>query len=110
MPTIVAGQPIFTTVIEFKVPAEAQVGLVNLLKTVGPILKQQKGFISQSIHRSYNNEKVLVYMQWQSYEEEQASEQDPAMQATLKKLAALIEAGRLEMEAYSYEVVHTQEV
>ncbi|MGD0430262.1 MAG: antibiotic biosynthesis monooxygenase family protein [Acetobacteraceae bacterium] len=102
MPIIESGNGVVTHINVFTVSPEKQQELVDsLLETVNAA-RSIPGWLSASIHRSYDGTKVVNYVQFASHE---------AAQAVLRQIAA---AGYLKRNTDlgmvapgQYEVVHT---
>src|SRR5262245_35136158 len=79
MPTIETASGVVTHINVFTVPREKQQLLVDaLIETVREV-RSVPGWISASIHRSFDGNQVVNYVQFESHE---------AAQAVLKHLAA----------------------
>jgi len=68
------------------------------------VMRHQPGFVSATIHRSYDGAKVINYAQWESRERFAAMFQDPAVGAQLAQLA---EIGRPDPILCEVVSVHT---
>jgi quinol monooxygenase YgiN len=81
----------------FTVDPANQQRLVDILtKATDVFVRQAKGFISATLHRSIDGVKVTMYAQWQSVAEYQAMREDPAPRPLFA-----------EFEPGAYEVVRT---
>ena len=104
MPTIEARTGVVTHVNVFSVPKEKQQELIDSLVETVNAARTVPGWISASIHRSFDGAHVVNYVQYESQE---------AARAVLKHLAA---GGYLERNTLlgtvvpgQYEVVYTIE-
>lgn len=102
MPVIEAGKGVVTHINVFTVPVEKQQQLVDSLIETINAAKEVPGWISASIHRSFDGRQVVNYVQFES---------SSAAQAVLRHLAAM---GHLQRNTAlgavapgQYEVVHT---
>ncbi|HMH16789.1 MAG TPA: antibiotic biosynthesis monooxygenase [Burkholderiales bacterium] len=102
MPNIEAGNGVVTHVNVFTVPPDRQQELVDSLIETVNAAREVPGWLSASVHRSYDGSKVINYVQFASHE---------AAQAVLRHLAA---GGYLQRNTSlgtaavgQYEVVYT---
>jgi hypothetical protein len=102
MPNIEARNGVVTHVNMFTVPPDRQQELVDSLIETVNAARAVPGWLSASVHRSYDGSKVINYVQFASHE---------AAQAVLKHLAA---GGYLQRNTSlgtvvpgQYEVVYT---
>jgi quinol monooxygenase YgiN len=102
MPDIEAGNGLVTHVNVFTVPPDRQQELVDSLIETVNAARAVPGWVSASVHRSYDRTKVINYVQFESQE---------AAQAVLRHLAA---GGYLQRNTSlgkvapgQYEVVYT---
>jgi quinol monooxygenase YgiN len=103
MTTISADTKPVTLINVFTVEPEKQQQLVDLLvHATETSMSKVPGFISASIHRSFDGTKVTNYAQWRSVEDFQAMQKNPAAQPHMKEAAALA-----KFEPGLYEVVAT---
>jgi len=89
MPTISRGRTPLTLINVFTVPPEKQDELIALLTDVTRHnVRHHKGFISASLHRGIDGNKVTMYAQWASIEDYQSMRQNsgpaPALEQALK--------------------------
>ncbi len=74
----------------FTVDPANQPQLVELWQqATDEVMRHQLGFVSASIHRSYDGTKVINYAQWETREAFTAMFQDPEASAHLTKLAEI---------------------
>jgi quinol monooxygenase YgiN len=87
----------------FTVDPANQQRLVDILtKATDVFVRQAKGFISATLHRSIDGAKVTMYAQWQSVAEYQAMREDPAPRPLFEEALSIA-----EFEPGAYEVVRT---
>jgi hypothetical protein len=102
MPIIRAKTPIVTQINVFTVPSGGQDALVDYLARAAQAAKEVDGWISASIHRSYDGTRVVNYAQ---------SRDEHAARRVIEHLRAqgLIDGNRAYGEAHPglYEVVFT---
>lgn len=102
MPAIAPGPGVVTHINVFTVAPEKQQLLVDSLIETVKVAREVPGWLSASVHRSYDGTRVVNYVQFESHE---------AAQAVLKRLAA---GGYLKRNTElgtvapgQYEVVYT---
>ena len=85
-----AGARVVTLINTFTVDPANQQRLLELWQAATEdVMRHQPGFVSASIHRSYDGTKVINYAQWESREAFAAMFQDPQASAQLTKLAEI---------------------
>jgi quinol monooxygenase YgiN len=90
MSNITKGNPVVTLVNVFTVAAENQQRLIDLLiQATEQTMKHLPGFVSASIHRSFDGTKVVNYAQWRSRADFDAMRQNPQAQPHMAAAAAL---------------------
>jgi quinol monooxygenase YgiN len=90
MATIATEPRIVTLVNIFTVDPEGQRELVQtLVDATVQTMKHMPGFISASIHKSFDGKKVVNYAQWRSREEFEAMTKNPDAIPHMKAAAAL---------------------
>ena len=90
MATIAKGQSVLTLVNVFTVKPEDQNKLVQvLIDATEQTMKHAAGFVSASIHKSYDGTKVVNYAQWRSQKDFDAMRQDPKAKPHMVAAAAL---------------------
>jgi quinol monooxygenase YgiN len=72
-----AEKPIITIINVFTVRPENQQHLIDALVKGTPMMLQQPGAISTTLHRSLDGTKVTNYAQWENRETYEAMLQDP---------------------------------
>jgi len=104
MPKIEAGSGVVTHINVFTVAPEKQQLLVDSLLEAVNEAKKVPGWLSASIHRSFDGRQVVNYVQFASHEAAQAVLRHLAATGHLKKNVSLgsVAPGQ-------YEVVHTVE-
>jgi quinol monooxygenase YgiN len=103
MTTISKDKKVITFINIFTTEPAKQDKLVELLKQVTEgSVRNAKGFISSSLHRSIDGTKVTMYAQWKSMEDYQAMREDPAPLPFLKEALKIA-----KFEPGTYEVVET---
>jgi heme-degrading monooxygenase HmoA len=103
MPTILKDAKLVTLINVFTVAPENQQRLVGLLiEATEKTMKNIPGFISASIHKSLDGQRVTNYAQWRSRED---------FEAMLKNPEALSHMGPIKEiasnDAHLYEVVYS---
>jgi quinol monooxygenase YgiN len=101
MATLDLENQFLTIIILFKVKEGQQDSLLEKIKELLAIAKQQPGFISANIHRSLDGVKVANYAQWENEAALQQFRQHPEVQALGTKLQELVE----EVDDHLYEIV-----
>jgi quinol monooxygenase YgiN len=103
MTTISKDKKLVTFINVFITEPSNQQKLVELLTHVTEVsVRNAKGFISSSLHRSLDGTKVTMYAQWSSMEDYQAMREDPL---PLPYLQGALKIAKFEPG--SYEVVET---
>ena len=93
-----------TPIILFKVKPGQQSAVIDKVKELFSIAKQQPGFVSANLHRSLDDVKVANYAQW---ENQAALDQFRALDNTQAKVAELQDLIE-EMDSHLYEVVASE--
>jgi quinol monooxygenase YgiN len=103
MPQISAKSGVVTLINVFTVEPANQPRLIELLTeaTEGSV-RQARGFVSASLHRSTDGTKVTMYAQWRSIDDYQAMRRDPAPLPFLQEALTIA-----NFEPGIYEVVQT---
>src|SRR6185369_3572032 len=90
MATIASGRDLLTLINVFTVKPENQQQLVRVLvEATETTMKFVPGFISASIHKSYDGTKVVNYAQWRSRQDFDAMGRAPKARAHKAAAAAL---------------------
>jgi len=67
MVTISKNNHLLTVIITFTVKVEEQQALINRISNyVEAVVRRQPGFVSASLHKSLDGERVVNYAQWRS--------------------------------------------
>ena len=86
MVTLEPKADVFTLVNVFDVTPETQQQVLDLLIQAGPIMQTLPGFVSTTLHKSYDGKQVVNYVQWRSRADFEAMQKNskaiPHMQAT----------------------------
>jgi quinol monooxygenase YgiN len=103
MTTISKDNEVLTLINVFTVEPGKQQELVRLLSQATKLsVRDVKGFVSASLHRSLDGTKVVMYAQWRSVEEYQAMRSNPSASPYLRQALAIA-----RFEPGMYEVVET---
>jgi quinol monooxygenase YgiN len=102
MITISKHERLVTLINVFTVEPGRQQELVDLLAHATQIVRLEPGFVSASLHRSIDGNKVTMYAQWRSIEAYQAMRENPAPLTYFQQAVALA-----KFEPGIYEVVET---
>jgi quinol monooxygenase YgiN len=87
----------------FTVESANQHRLVEILtKATDVSVRQAKGFISATLHRSVDGTRVTMYAQWRSVAEYQTMREDPASRPFFEEALSIA-----KFEPGTYEVVRT---
>jgi quinol monooxygenase YgiN len=98
--TISTDQELATLINVFTVTRKTQQSLVDLLtEATEQVMRHRPGFISASIHASFDGTRVVNYAQWRSREDFQAMLDDPTAREHMNAARALATA-----EPHLYEV------
>ena len=90
MATIARGRGIVTLINVFTVERDKQQKLVDvLIDATEHTMKSLPGFISASIHKSFDRTKVVNYAQWQRREDFDAMTRSPDARPHIQAAAAL---------------------
>jgi quinol monooxygenase YgiN len=103
MPRISAKSSVVTLINVFTVEPVNQPRLIELLTEATEVsVRQARGFVSASLHRSTDGTKVTMYAQWRSIDDYQAMRRDPTPLPFLEEALAIA-----KFEPGIYEVVQT---
>lgn len=89
MVTIEPGRDVFTLVNVFAVQPDRQQQLIDLLAEASETMKEIPGFVSATLHRSYDGKYVVNYAQWRSREDFDAMQRNPQALPHMKVAADL---------------------
>lgn len=93
MVTISKSNSVVTLINVFTVNPEDQKKLVDLLlEATETTMKHVPGFVSASIHRSIDGERVVNYAQWKSREDFEAMVKNPEAEAHMKPIKEIATA------------------
>ena len=95
---------LLTVIVLFKVREGQQVIVLETVKQLFEIAKQQPGFVSANLHRSLDGFKVANYAQWESEAALEAFKQLPDVSNLVESLQYAIE----EMDSHLYEIVASE--
>lgn len=88
--SIRADAPVVTLINVFTVTPDRQQQLVTLWQqATDEVMRRQPGFVSASIHRSFDGTKVINYAQWETREAFTAMFRNPQANAHMSKLAEI---------------------
>lgn len=103
--TIDAQSAVVTLINVYEVEPEKQAELARLLSEVTEtVMRRQPGFVSVSIHCSFDGARVVNYAQWASQEDFNQMLKNPDVQKQLKQFAAL--AKSVSPALYKVNAVH----
>lgn len=104
--TIDAGNALVTLVNVYEVAPEKQAELARrLADATEQVMRQQPGFVSVSIHCSFDGTRVVNYAQWATKEDFERLFKNPQAQAQMKTFAAV--AKSVTPALYRVDSVHT---
>lgn len=90
MATIAKDNGVLTFINVFTVEPEKQQELVTLLTEVAEqTMKQMAGFVSATVHRSFDGKRVVVYGQWESMAALEGMRKNPQAIARMQAAAAM---------------------
>jgi quinol monooxygenase YgiN len=103
MITIAKDKPVVTLINSFTVAPEHQQEVIDLLiRATEESVRHAPGFVSASLHRSLDGQKVTMYAQWQSAEAYHAMRANPDPLPFMQRLLSIA-----KFEMTMYEVVQT---
>lgn len=95
-----------TLINTFTVRPEKQIELIEtLVEITERVMRHLDGFISASIHRGLDGDRVANYSQWKSLEHFQAALSNPVAREQMMKAARLAE----KIDPHLYEVESSQD-
>ncbi len=104
--TIDAANAVVTLINVYEVEPERQAELAQLLAdATEKVMRRLPGFISVSIHCSFDGTRVVNYAQWTSKEDFDRLFKDPQAQSQIKRFAAV--AKSVSPALYQVSSVHT---
>lgn len=95
---------LITPIILFKVKPGQQAAVVDQVKRLFAIAKQQPGFVSANLHRSLDDLKVANYAQWENEAALEQFRDRSDSQALVSELQDMVE----EMDSHIYEIVASE--
>jgi len=104
MATLDLENQLVTVIVLFKVKEGQQIPVVEKVRELFAIAKQQPGFVSANLHRSLDNAKVANYAQWDNMESLEGFRQLPEVQELVAPLQELVE----EMDSHIFEIVASE--
>ncbi|KST66180.1 antibiotic biosynthesis monooxygenase family protein [Mastigocoleus testarum] len=87
MPRINKNNSVITPIVIFSVEPERQQNLIDIIIDFLPDVEKQAGFVSASLHKSMDGEKVVNYAQWQSIKDYEGFLENPNLQSGRTKLS-----------------------
>ncbi len=100
--TISRHSGLVTLINVFTVEPAHQPRLLDLLARATEVVREAPGFVSASLHRSFDGTKVAMYAQWRSVEHYQAMRENPAALPYLQEALTFA-----KFEPGMYDVVET---
>ncbi|MEL7225482.1 MAG: antibiotic biosynthesis monooxygenase [Cyanobacteria bacterium J06576_12] len=104
MITLDPENKLLTVIVLFRVQEGRQAAVIDRVKELFAIAKQQPGFVSANLHRSLDNVKVANYAQWEDEASLEHFRQLPEVQELITPLQELVE----EMDSHRYEIVTSE--
>lgn len=104
MAAIDRANQLVTVIVLFRVKDGQQTTVVNQVKKLFAIAKQQPGFVSANLHRSLDNLKVANYAQWENEAALEQFRDRSDVQSLVAALQDLVE----EMDSHQYEIVASE--
>ena len=104
MATLDLGHKLLTVIVLFRVKEGRQADVINKVKELFVIAKQQPGFVSANLHRSLDGVKVANYAQWEDEASLESFRQLSEVQNLIPSLQGLVE----EMDSHRYEIVTSE--
>jgi quinol monooxygenase YgiN len=102
MPEIVRGAELATFINTFRCEPSNQDEVVQInIDIVDQVASRAPGFISATVHRSTDGQRVFNYLQWESAEHLAVMQRSAEFQAIARRFAGLI-----EFEPHECEVVY----
>lgn len=104
---IEAGVPRLTLINSYEVEPDRQAELAGLLSEVtATVIAKHPGFVSVSIHSSFDGKRVVNYTQWASKADFEAFMKAPGTLEQLKRFAAV--AKSVSPAVYRVDAVHVR--
>jgi quinol monooxygenase YgiN len=103
--TISEGSSPVTLINVFSVDPDKQDELIRLLnEATEKAMKQQPGFVSANIHKSFDGTRVVNYAQWRSEDDFKTMMKNPQAGEHMKRAAAL---AKYDPHLYTVSAVHS---
>lgn len=103
------GNPVFTSIIRWVIEPGGPRNFEKTLMGVIPIFAKQPGFISQHIHRSFDETEFISYQQWQSKQDFDRCMANAEVTAVSHEITELVYNRRIRMDIHTYEIILSQE-
>jgi heme-degrading monooxygenase HmoA len=108
--SIVVDAPIITLINVLEVAPERQSELIEILeKATAEVMRHVPGFISASIHRSFDGAHVANYAQWRSMEDFERMLANPEAQVHIREATSIAKATAILYRVSSVNVSAEQE-
>ena len=104
MATLDLENKLLTVIVLFLAKEGQQMAVVDRVKELFAIAKQQSGFVSANLHRSLDGAKVANYAQWKDKASLESFQQLPEVQALIKPLQEIVE----EIDFHHYKIVASE--
>ena len=104
MATLDLENQLLTVIVLFKVKEGQQTAVVEKVRELFAIARQQSGFVSANLHRSLDGAKVANYAQWENMESLEGFRRLPEVQALIAPLQKFVE----EMDSHLFEIVASE--
>ena len=92
MVTLEPKTDVFTLVNVFTVTPETQQRVLDLLAEAGPTMQALPGFISSTLHKSFDGNQVVNYVQWRSRADFEGMQQNPQAAPHMQTIAQLAQS------------------
>ena len=92
MVTLEPKTDVFTLVNVFTVTPETQQQVLDLLAEAGPTMQAQPGFISSTLHKSFDGKQVVNYVQWRSRADFESMQKNPQAVPHMQTIAQLAQS------------------
>lgn len=104
MASLDLANQLVTVIILFKVKEGQQLAVIDLVKQLFEIAKQQPGFVSANLHRSLDDLKVANYAQWENEDAIEQFRLRSDVQALWEQLQTFVD----EADSHLYEIVASE--
>ena len=110
MPTISAPSKVTTVMVNMTIDPGQQDALIFAAQPVVPIMAKQPGFISASLHKSTDGQRVVQYLQWDSVASHEACMASPDFRSdAAQTFVAFLEANNVAMDVQVFDIVDVTE-